>query len=96
MLDELKEEEIVNKVGGRFKLSTLIQKRMVMLNTGARPLVEVRGGDKMAIVIQEILQDKIYLDTSGQVQVRGLTGADAIQRAMLGDISADLGSAGDD
>jgi DNA-directed RNA polymerase subunit omega len=96
MLDELKEEEIVNKVGGRFKLSTLIQKRMVMLNTGARPLVEVRGGDKMATVIQEILQDKIYLDTSGQVQVRGLTGADAIQRAMLGDISADLGSVGDD
>ena len=96
MLDELKEEGIVNKVGGRFKLSTLIQKRMVMLNTGARPLVEVRGGDKMAIVIQEILQDKIYLDTSGQVQVRGLTGADAIQRAMLGDISADLGSVGDD
>jgi DNA-directed RNA polymerase subunit omega len=96
MLDELKEEQIVNKVGGRFKLSTLIQKRMVMLNTGARPLVEVRGGDKMATVIQEILQDKIYLDTSGQVQVRGLTGADAIQRAMLGDISADLGSVGDD
>jgi DNA-directed RNA polymerase subunit omega len=96
MLDELKEEGIVNKVGGRFKLSTLIQKRMVALNTGARPLVEVRGGDKLATVIQEILQDKIYLDTSGQVQVRGLTGADAIQRAMLGDISADLGSVGDD
>ena len=31
MLDELKEEAIVNKVGGRFKLSTLIQKRMVAL-----------------------------------------------------------------
>src|SRR6266498_421724 len=60
MLDELKEEGIVNKVGGRFKLSTLIQKRMVMLNTGARPLVQVPGGDKMAAVIQEILQDKIY------------------------------------
>jgi DNA-directed RNA polymerase subunit omega len=96
MLDDLKEEAIVNKVGGRFKLSTLIQKRMVALNTGARPLVEVRGGDKMAIVIQEILQDKIFLDTSGQVAIRGLTGADAIQRAMLGDISADLGSVGDD
>src|SRR5213076_1967884 len=68
MLDELKEEAIVNKVGGRFKLSTLIQKRMVALNTGARPLVDVRGGDKMAIVIQEILQDKIYLDNAGNVQ----------------------------
>lgn len=29
MIDDLREEEIVNKVGGRFKLSTLIQKRMV-------------------------------------------------------------------
>lgn len=69
MLDELKEEEIVNKVGGRFKLSTMIQKRMVALNTGAPPLVEVRSGDKMAIVLQEILQDKIYLDTSGNLQL---------------------------
>ena len=68
MLDELKEEGIVNKVGGRFKLSTLIQKRMIMLNTGARPLVDVRGGDKMTIVIQEIRQDKIFLDLAGSVQ----------------------------
>ena len=38
MLDEFKEEQIVNKVGGRFKLSSLIQKRLVALNRGARPL----------------------------------------------------------
>ena len=93
MLDELKEEAIVNKVGGRFKLSTLIQKRMVALNTGAKPLVDVRTSDKMAIVLQEILQDKIYLDTSGQVQTRGLTASDAARRANLGDISADIGGA---
>lgn len=69
MLDELKEEEIVNKVGGRFKLSTLIQKRMVALNTGAPPLVDARGTqDKLQIVVQEILQDKIYLDMSGNLQ----------------------------
>ena len=43
MIDELKEEEIVNKVGGRFKLSTLIQKRMIALNQGARALVDVAG-----------------------------------------------------
>src|SRR5688572_6546155 len=70
MLDELKEEEIVNKVGGRFKLSTLIQKRMVALNTGARPLVHANTSDKLAIVIQEILEDKIFLDVSGEVQTR--------------------------
>lgn len=74
MLDELKEEGIVNKVGGRFKLSTLIQKRMVALNTGAKPLVETRGlPDRMAIVIQEILQDKIFLDASGEVQANNQT-----------------------
>jgi DNA-directed RNA polymerase subunit omega len=95
MHDELKEEAIVNKVGGRFKLSTLIQKRMVALNTGARPLVDVKGGDKMAIVIQEILQDKIFLDSSGQVQARGAGAGDAARRAMLTDIS-DAGSSSDD
>lgn len=73
MLEELKEEEIVNKVGGRFKLSTLIQKRMIALNQGARPLVDVRSGDKMAIVIQEIMQDKIMLDLTGNVQTHEQT-----------------------
>lgn len=67
MYDELKEEEIVRKVGGRFKLSTLIQKRMVQLNQGARPLIDTHMKDKMAIVLQEILQDKIYLDKSQEV-----------------------------
>ena len=71
MLDELKEEEIVNKVGGRFKLSTLIQKRLVALNAGARPLVDLKSDDKMAIVVQEIMQDKIYLDTSNNLKVTG-------------------------
>ena len=70
MIDELKEEGIVNKVGGRFKLSTLIQKRMVALNQGAKPLVDLRSTDKMTIVIQEILQDKIYLDIAGELRAR--------------------------
>jgi DNA-directed RNA polymerase subunit omega len=83
MLDELKEEGIVNKVGGRFKLSTLIQKRMVMLNTGAKPMVEVRGADKLTIVIQEILQDKIYLDVQGNVQTRNETASETIRNAIF-------------
>ena len=94
MLDDLKEEAIVNKVGGRFKLSTLIQKRMVALNTGARALVDLKTPDKMAIVIQEILQDKIFLDQSGNVATRGSSAGDAVRRAMLTDIS-DVGGADD-
>lgn len=76
MLEELKDEKVVNKVGGRFKLSTLLQKRLVQLNQGSRPLVHVEqtdGGitDKMKIVLQEILQDKIFLDTSDEIRVTG-------------------------
>ncbi|MEM9411951.1 MAG: DNA-directed RNA polymerase subunit omega [Planctomycetota bacterium] len=68
MYEELKEEEIVRKVGGRFKLSTLIQKRMVQLSQGARPLIATNSDDKMGIVLQEIMQDKIYLDASDEVR----------------------------
>ncbi len=71
MIEELKEEQIVNKVGGRFKLSTLIQKRLVALNKGARPLVDLNGDDKLQIAIQEIIQDKIYLDAESNVQIAG-------------------------
>lgn len=68
MLDEFREDDIVRKVGGRFKLSTLVQKRMVALNRGARALVDLQTKDLMQIVVAEIMQDKIYLDTSGNVQ----------------------------
>ncbi len=71
MIDELREEEIVNKVGGRFKLSTLIQKRLVALNGGARPLVDLNTDNKMQIVVEEIKQDKIYLDAQMNVQIAG-------------------------
>jgi DNA-directed RNA polymerase subunit omega len=71
MYDELKEESIVNKVGGRFKLSTLIQKRMVQLNAGSRPLIDAKSDDKMQIVLQEILFDKIYLDASNELRITG-------------------------
>ena len=71
MLEELKEEEIVNKVGGRFKLSTLIQKRLVQLNRGSRPLVDFNSENKMEVVLQEILQDKIFLSAAGELAVVG-------------------------
>ena len=63
MIDELKSEKIVNKVGGRFKLTALVQKRLGELLQGARPLIEDAAGKTMLeIVIQEILQDKIAVD----------------------------------
>ncbi len=74
MYEELKQEEIVNLVGGRFKLSTLIQKRLVQLNRGARPLINCsEDSDKMEIVLQEIRAGKVYLDTSNEVRVVDLS-----------------------
>ncbi|MDB5321168.1 MAG: rpoZ [Phycisphaerales bacterium] len=62
MIEALKSDEIVNKIGGRFKLTALIQKRMMELMDGARPLVERGGLTDLETVIQEILQDKITID----------------------------------
>jgi DNA-directed RNA polymerase subunit omega len=62
MIEALKSDEIVHKVGGRFKLTALIQKRMLELMDGARPLVERENMTDLEVVIQEILQDKIAVD----------------------------------
>ncbi|MCC6424128.1 MAG: DNA-directed RNA polymerase subunit omega [Phycisphaerales bacterium] len=62
MIEALKSDEIVNKVGGRFKLTALIQKRALELMNGARPLVEHDNLTDLEIVVQEILQDKIAID----------------------------------
>jgi len=65
MIEALKSDEIVNKVGGRFKLTALIQKRMLELMDGARPLVERGNMTDLEVVVQEILQDKIAIDYEG-------------------------------
>ncbi|OPX24450.1 MAG: hypothetical protein B1H04_02050 [Planctomycetales bacterium 4484_123] len=63
MIEALKSDELVYKVGGRFKLAALVQKRWAELLEGARPLVERKSGmTLMEVVIQEILEDKIAID----------------------------------
>ncbi len=61
MIEALKSDEIVQKVGGRFKLCALIQRRLEQLVDGARPLVDRDGRSDLEIVVEEILQDKITL-----------------------------------
>ena len=63
MLQELKNDEIVQKVGGKFKLVALMQKRMQELLQGGRPLIDdATGMTMLEIVSQEILQDKITIE----------------------------------
>ncbi len=62
MIEALKSDEIVNKVGGRFKLCALVQRRLGQLMDGSRPLVERNGRSDLELVIEEIMQDKITLE----------------------------------
>lgn len=63
MIDELKSIELVQKVGGRFKLTALIQKRLLELMQGGRPLIEdTEGKTQLEIVVEEIKRDKIAID----------------------------------
>lgn len=61
MIDALLDDEIIDKVGGRFKLTALIQRRWLELLQGSRPLVDPAGMTEMEIVIEEIMQGKIGL-----------------------------------
>tara|TARA_B100000900_G_scaffold234042_1_gene198694 strand:+ start:256 stop:465 length:210 start_codon:yes stop_codon:yes gene_type:complete len=68
MIEALKSDHIVQKVGGRFRLTALIQRRLAEIIDGARPLVERNGMSDLELVVQEILQDKITLNDGTEEQ----------------------------
>ena len=92
MIEALKSEEIVEQVGGRFKLCALIQKRLVELMEGARPLVERNGMRDLELVVEEIRQGKIAIeDVDGTLNPGGI--APEIDEAMLRELEeAETGS----
>lgn len=59
MIEALKNEDLINRVGGRFRLTSLIQKRMRELMFGARPLVEPGKMTPAEIVVKEIMEGKL-------------------------------------
>jgi len=62
MIEGLRSDHIVDKVGGRFKLTSLIQKRWLELMQGARPMVDPAKKTPMEVVVEEILQGKLTVD----------------------------------
>jgi DNA-directed RNA polymerase subunit omega len=62
VIEALKSDDVVNKVGGRFKLASLVQKRLVDVTFGAPLLVERGSRTLMESVIQEVLEGKITLE----------------------------------
>lgn len=59
VIEALRNDEIIDKVGGRFKLTSLIQRRWLQLLQGARPMVDPKGLTEMEVVIREIEEGKI-------------------------------------
>ncbi|MCP4376715.1 MAG: DNA-directed RNA polymerase subunit omega [bacterium] len=63
MIEDLRSEDLIKKVGGKFKLTALIQRRIKELVHGARPLIEREEGmTDLEVVVREIREDKIGID----------------------------------
>jgi DNA-directed RNA polymerase subunit omega len=62
VIEALKSDEVVNKVGGRFKLASIVQKRLVDVTFGAPLLVERGNKTLMEAVVQEVLEGKLTLE----------------------------------
>jgi DNA-directed RNA polymerase subunit omega len=72
MIEALKSDAIVNKYGGRFKLCSLIQRRLVQLMEGSRPMVDRMGRSDLEVVMDEVMQGKLAIEfdtaTSGDLE----------------------------
>ncbi|MEM9251066.1 MAG: DNA-directed RNA polymerase subunit omega [Planctomycetota bacterium] len=61
MIEALKDDRVINEMGGRFKFTSLVQHRVRELMEGARPLVERHGRTDIEVAVQEIVEGKITL-----------------------------------
>ncbi len=62
MLDALRNEDLADRLGGRFRLASLLQKRWRDLMFGARPLVEPGKMTLLEVAVQELVDGKIGID----------------------------------
>lgn len=62
MLEQLKDDDLIDRFGGRFKLCALIQRRWLQILQGARPMVETDGLTELEVVMKEIVEGKIEMD----------------------------------
>ncbi len=60
-MDEARIDRLARKVGGRFKLASLVMKRLVDINRGSQPLVEPEGPNLLRSALKEIELDLVRL-----------------------------------
>ncbi len=61
MIEALKDDTVINNLGGRFKFTSLVQHRVRQLMDGDRPLIERDGRTDFEVAVQEIVEGKITL-----------------------------------
>lgn len=71
MITDLKDDELIDRFGGRFKLTAVIQTRWRQLLLGARPMVEPDGLSDLELVIREIKEGKVVIDTGTDEEGQG-------------------------
>lgn len=54
-------KEVLDRIGGPFKATALLQKRLRSLNQGAQKLVDVTSRNPFDIAFAEMLEEKIAL-----------------------------------
>ena len=82
-LHQIPLDELSDKVGGRARLTSLVSKRLRMINDGAQLLVEKREGEALlASVCREIMEDKIWLEVPDTASAAASAAADSM--SMLG------------
>ena len=54
-------KEVIDRMGGAFKATALLQKRLKALNQGAQKLVDVTSRNQFDIAFAELLEEKIAL-----------------------------------
>lgn len=62
MIPALRDDDVIDKLGGRFKLASLIQRRWLELIQGARPMVDPKGLTEIEVVIREIEEGLIEFE----------------------------------
>ena len=73
MLAHLKNDDLIEKIGGRFKLTAVIQKRWRELLHGARPMVDPEGLSDLEVVLQELAEGKIVVDEDAKPAAKAST-----------------------
>lgn len=63
MIELLKSDDLVLKMGGRYRLTALMQKRWVELMQGSRPLIDPGNMTPLELIVEEIRQGKLTIES---------------------------------